>query len=94
MNRNELIREVAKQTGIEQYRVENIISGYENLIIEHLKNGDDVHLHGFVTFKNKKHTEKSYVNPWTNERKKIKPHNKLKVLVSDTLNRTVNGTID
>lgn len=93
-NRETLIREVAERTGIEKYRVENILNGYENLIIEHLKNGEDIHLHGFVSFYNKKHSKKTYENPKTKERREIKPHKKLKVTVSDKLNRAVNGTME
>lgn len=91
MNRNKLIQELAHKTGIEQYRIKNILTKYEDIIIEHLKDGDDIHLHGFVTFHNKKNNEKIYANPKTGERKKIKSRNKLKVVVSDTLNKTVNG---
>lgn len=89
MNRDDLIKELVNRTGEYKYTVEKIIQNYESLIEQKLLNGEDVHLHGFVTFQVKQHNEKSYVNPHTKEMKIVPPSKKIKVKVSSRLNKMI-----
>lgn len=86
MNRDELIGKLAERTGEYKYTIENFVKNYESIIEECLLNGEDVHLHGFITFQMKEHLEKIYVNPKTKEVKVVSPSRKIKVRVSKTLN--------
>lgn len=89
MNRDDLIKELAACTGEYKYTVEKIVQNYESLIEQKLLNGEDVHLHGFITFQVKQHNEKVYVNPRTKETKVVPPSKKIKVRVSSRLNKMI-----
>lgn len=86
MNRAELVDKLAERTGQYKYVLEEIVKQYENIITDSLLKGEDVHLHGFVTFHVKQHNEKIYVNPQTKETRVLAPVKKVKVKVSDALN--------
>lgn len=86
MNRAELVDKLAERTGEYKYVMEEFVKQYESIITEALLDGEDVHLHGFVTFCVKQHNKKIYFNPKTGESRQIAPSNKIKVRVSDTLN--------
>lgn len=89
MNRDQLVSKLAERTGEYKYVMDEFVNHYEEIISEALINGEDVHLHGFITFKVKEHNEKKYVNPLTKETKMIPASKKIKVQVSETLNRKI-----
>ena len=86
MNREALVNKVAERTNEYKYVVENIINAYEKAIEETVLGGEDVHLHGFVTFSMKEHAQKTYVNPLTGKSKILPASKKIKVKVSERLN--------
>ncbi|HCM0873371.1 TPA: HU family DNA-binding protein [Vibrio parahaemolyticus] len=53
MNKNEVIREVARKAGISQAEARRIVEITLGVISEHLKSGDDVKLKGFGHFSTK-----------------------------------------
>ena len=87
MNREELVSKLSERTGEYKYVIEKFVDHYEEIIRETLIGGENVHLHGFITFKVTDHNEKQYVNPMTKETKLIPASKKIKVKVSETLNR-------
>ncbi|MFM2476398.1 HU family DNA-binding protein [Celerinatantimonas sp. MCCC 1A17872] len=53
MNKNEVIREVARKAGISQAEAKRIVETTLDVISEQLKSGDDVRLKGFGHFSTK-----------------------------------------
>ncbi len=89
VNRNYLIARIAEKTGEYKKTVENILGTYEEIIEQTLLNGEDVHLHGFVTYQVKEHSDKVYVNPKTKESRVVPGSKKIKVKVSTRLNNMI-----
>lgn len=89
MNRQELIKRISEQTGEYQCDVKRIIESYEDNIISELLNGGNVHLHGFITLFVKESSEKNYINPMTKQQKILPPTKKIRVKVSDKINRQI-----
>jgi DNA-binding protein HU-beta len=50
MTKAELVREVAKSTGIESATVLAVVEGFMSTVKESLSNGENVYLRGFGTF--------------------------------------------
>lgn len=86
MNRKILIERIAEKTGEYKKNVEAFIDAYEAVIEQALIDGEDVHLHGFVSFQVKEQNEKTYVNPKTGERRQLAPVKKIRAKVSASLN--------
>ena len=86
MNRKILIERIAEKTGDYKKNVEAFIDAYEAVIEQALIDGEDVHLHGFVSFQVKEQNEKTYVNPKTGERRQLAPVKKIRAKVSASLN--------
>lgn len=89
MNRDTLVKIIAEKTNEYKYVVENIVNTYEQVIEETVLGGEDVRLHGFITFSMKEHAPKTYFNPQTGESKTIPSAKKIKVKVSERLNGLV-----
>lgn len=86
MNRKILIERIAEKTGEYKKDIEAFVNAYEEVIEQALIDGDDVHLHGFVTFQVKVQNEKTYVNPKTGERRQLAPVKKIRAKVSTSMN--------
>ena len=86
INREQLVARIAERTGDYKTDVRHFISAYEEVVKEILLDGEDIHLHGFLTFMQKEHSPKSYLNPRTNEKEIVPAKKKIKVKVSSSLN--------
>ena len=58
MTKEELVKEIAKQTGMEIAPVENIIESFMSSVKEQLMKKEAIYLRGFGTFKLKKRAAK------------------------------------
>lgn len=65
MNKSELIKSVASATGITQAKAGEVVENVLNTIVAELKNGSDVSLSGFGTFKIQEHAARKGFNPRT-----------------------------
>ena len=63
MNKIELIDKVAERTGVERREVLKVLEGFEGIVIENLKMGQEVTLTGFGTFLAKYRSARGGVNP-------------------------------
>ena len=67
MTKVELIAAVAADAGLTTKDAEKAVNGMINAITEALKNGEEVSLVGFGTFKVRERAEHSGINPQTKE---------------------------
>ena len=67
MTKVELIAAVAADAGLTKKDAEKAVNGMINAITEALKNGEEVSLVGFGTFKVRERAEHSSINPQTKE---------------------------
>ncbi|WP_216598394.1 HU family DNA-binding protein [Phaeobacter sp. 11ANDIMAR09] len=67
LTKAELIRAVAEETGQSQDAIEKTLAALTNKIIQTVKNGNDVTLSGFGTFKRKENSARKGRNPATGE---------------------------
>lgn len=65
MNKNELINEVARKTGLSRREAEVGVQSMLDLVVKELSKGQKVTLTGFGTFDVGKRKERSGVNPRT-----------------------------
>lgn len=68
MNKQELIVQIAGNTGLTQKDVKKVIEAFCDLTGTAMKNGDSVRLLGFGTFGTKKRTARIYKNLRTGEK--------------------------
>lgn len=67
MNKSELIKVVAEKCDMSQNQVGAVLNGLLESVTEKVKDGEDVKLPGFGTFKLKLTAERSGFNPKTKE---------------------------
>ena len=63
MNKIQLINLIAEKSELETKVVENVINFLEQTVIEKLKTGEEVSLHGFGVFSARERTARMGVNP-------------------------------
>ena len=63
MNKIELIEKIADKTGVDRREVTKVLEGFERIVIENLKMGQEVTLTGFGTFLAKYRSARGGVNP-------------------------------
>ena len=89
MNRADLIDKIAETTGSYKYEVEKLVKAFEDVIIDSLRQGEKIHLHGFLDFTIKESEEKDYKNPKTGKESVLPATKKVKVSVSKKLNKMI-----
>lgn len=72
MNRKEFIRKLAKRSNIRIYYAEKFISNLEDLIVNLIKSGETISLHGFCEIGIKEVKDKIGTNPQNSELMTIK----------------------
>ena len=72
MNRKEFIRKLAKRSNIRIYYAEKFISNLEDLIVNLIKLGETISLHGFCEIGIKEVKDKIGTNPQNSEPMTIK----------------------
>lgn len=68
MHKNEFIRQVAKETGIPQTVVAQVLGGAVRVILRSLVEGQKVVWTGFGTFEMRRRSQRHGINPQTRER--------------------------
>ncbi|MCK6602666.1 MAG: HU family DNA-binding protein [Bacteroidetes bacterium] len=63
----DLVRTVAKESGVEAVEAEVIIEGFLSLVLKHLNQNHVIEIRGFGTFRLEDRKEKKARNPFTNE---------------------------
>ena len=71
MNREELVKEIAKSTKLSQKSVSEVLSATVESIQNTVKKGDKVTLVGFGTFESRRRTARNGRNPQTGKEIKI-----------------------
>lgn len=71
MNKIELIKAMADETGLTQKDAEKALNSFVNQVSNALANKDKVQLVGFGTFETRERAERTGVNPQTKEQIKI-----------------------
>ena len=72
MNKAELVKAMADETGLSQKDAEKALNSFVNQVSNALEQKDKVQLVGFGTFETRKRAERTGRNPQTNEEIKIK----------------------
>ena len=89
MNRADLIDKIAENVGSHKCEAEKFVKAYEDVITDCLRQGEKIHLHGFLDFTVKEFEEKDYKNPKTGEESILPATKKVRVSVSKTLNKLI-----
>ena len=72
MNKAELVKAMADETGLSQKDTEKVLNSFINQVSNALEQKDKVQLVGFGTFETRERAERTGRNPQTNEEIKIK----------------------
>jgi nucleoid DNA-binding protein len=67
VNKADIIDRIAAGTGITKIETEAVVNGFINTVIEALKEGENIELRGFGTFKVQSRAPRTARNPRTNE---------------------------
>ncbi|PTX55246.1 DNA-binding protein HU-beta [Melghirimyces profundicolus] len=71
MNKNDLINNIAKKSGMTKKDVETVVNGFLDEVTHALETGEKVQLIGFGTFETRKRSSRSGRNPQTGAAIKI-----------------------
>lgn len=71
MNKSELVKAMADETGLTQKDTEKVLNSFVNQVSNALANKDKVQLVGFGTFETRERAERTGFNPQTKEQIKI-----------------------
>ncbi|MBR2588673.1 MAG: HU family DNA-binding protein [Bacilli bacterium] len=71
MNKSELVKAMAEESGLSQKDAEKALNSFVNQVSIALSNKDKVQLVGFGTFETRERAERDGVNPATGEKIKI-----------------------
>lgn len=63
MNKAQLIETISKQSGVNKKLVDDVLQGFEQVVMETLRGGDEVTLTGFGTFSARRREARMGVNP-------------------------------
>lgn len=90
MKRSELIREVAKSTGVPEEEVKAVVLGVLDSLTDHLSKGDSVHLWGFGKFEPRLRRAHIKLNPLLGEFSSIPEKVSVRFLPSGQLRERMN----
>jgi len=68
VGKKELVKKIAKELNLPQKEVQNVIEKTLETIVKEVKNGNEITILGFGTFKEKINKEKEGINPQTKEK--------------------------
>ncbi len=68
MTQKELIKKISEETGLKQSDVDRLTSATATSMINTMKKGMNIYIHGFGTFEMKKKEQREVINPQTRER--------------------------
>lgn len=91
MKKKELYRVLAKKTDMYIYQIEEVMSAFQDTLVDVMKSGDKLYLHGFGTFKPVEIGERMVKSQFTDEPIYIPPYTRVSFKASDQLFREING---
>lgn len=63
MKRIEIIKQIAKITGVPQHDCTRVLDAFQEVVVNALANGEKVMIRGFLTFTPRTYTERNRFNP-------------------------------
>lgn len=90
MNKEQIIKETAKKTGLTQWHTERVIEGFLQTIEDAVEKGEEVKITNFGKFEKKYRKEKVIKNPLTQEKCTVKDHFVIKFTPGKKFAETVN----
>lgn len=91
MTKADIVEIISANTGITKIETEAVVNGFLNTVIESMKQGENIELRGFGSFKVVKRAPRIARNPKTNEEVTV-PEQYVPVLkVSKDFKKAVNG---
>jgi nucleoid DNA-binding protein len=91
IGKQELIRRVAERVGKSRKETTDILDATLNSIRDSLKNGEEVRLVGFGSFKVRTSAERTGINPQTKERITVGPKQRVRFAPGKELSDAVSG---
>lgn len=92
MNKTEVVKAIASNTGISQANVKTVLDGFEDVVTAELKAGENkVVIPGFLTFESKAKAARTGRNPATGKTLQIAATTAVLVKAGKTLKDTVKG---
>ena len=93
VNKDRLIRQLAKQFGDHNIKMRNIVEGLFNNIINELQDGKRVSIVGFGSFEVRKRIERNGINPQTGAQLRIKATKTPAFTPGKTLKKAVKSSL-
>lgn len=90
MNKTQLIEAIASKVNVKKKEAETVVNGFIEVVTEALKNGEDVQVTGFGSFKVKERAAHEGRNPRTKETMLFPASKKASFSPSKALKETVN----
>ena len=91
INRKDLYKEVSVKSGFASTNVNEVLDILNDVLIEHLKNYEEVRLFDGVTFTPTRVEEKTMYVPLVGENRTIPEHNRVRVKFTKTFSNKVNS---
>lgn len=92
MKKNDVIRQVAKMTGIPQYDCNRVIDAFQDIVTDALAHGEKVTIRNFLTFIPRSYAERKRYNPSTGDISMIEANRTVICRVSKSVKDIVNNT--
>lgn len=93
MTKADIVDHIAAGTGLTKVETEAVVDGFIQTVIEALKEGKNIEIRGFGSFKTKKRKGRMARNPRTGEQVKVDEHFVPFFKVSKELKGTVNENL-
>ena len=91
MNKTELVETVATHTGIAKSTVQEVLNGFEEVIVATVAGGEKVTVTGFVSFEQVARKARTARNPQTGEAIQVKASKAPKVSIGASFKKFVKG---
>ena len=93
MTKADIVDHIASGTGLTKVETEAVVDGFIQTVIEALKEGKNIEIRGFGSFKTKKRKGRMARNPRTGEQVRVDEHYVPVFKVSKELRNTVNENL-
>lgn len=91
MHLPELIKAIAEETGVPQKTVQEVLKQFAATVTETVKDGNEVKMQGFVSFKPKNSPARTGRNPKTGAEIQIEAKKSVTITVGKTLKSALNA---
>lgn len=90
ISKNALINQIASKCSLDSRDVKEVLSKFEEAILENIDNNYDVRLGGFLTFEIIKVAQRVGLNKRTGQQIKIDSQKRVNVKISDAFQKKIN----